>query len=128
MSICSPYICMPHMFVHPQYVCMSLHMFVHPHTPLTAVFYVPYMSWGLGGASVHPIHIGVFWGHQFICQAFWCLLVHPLPSVHNSHASCSPLLWVAFLLGWMPMDVCYAYAVIPFGVVSLCFKLLLLWL
>ena len=30
------------------------------------------------------------------------------PSVHNSHIICSPSLWVASLLDWMPMDVCYA--------------------
>ena len=29
-------------------------------------------------------------------------------TAHNSHTSCSPSFWVALLLDWMPMDVCYA--------------------
>ena len=32
------------------------------------------------GACVYPICLGVFWGHQYIFQAFLCLLVHPVAS------------------------------------------------
>ena len=28
------------------------------------------------------------------------------PSVHNSYTGCSPVLWVASLLDWLPMDLC----------------------
>ena len=68
--------------------------------------YVPHMTWGhmytayiLGsfwGASVHQSGISV----SFSTSIFL--------AVHNSHTSCSPSLWVASLLDWIPMVVCYA--------------------
>ena len=55
------------------------------------------------GASVHPICLGSFGGISTSIR-------HPFisPSVHNSHTSCSPSLWVASVLNWMPVDICYA--------------------
>ena len=80
---------------------------------------------GTLGACVPPICLGVFGQHQYICQAF-CVYqyIHCL-SVHKSY-SCSPSLWVASLLDWMPMDVCYGSCCCSFFVVfSLCLNLLL---
>ena len=83
------------------------------HTPCTSVcspytIYSPYVM-GLGGHLYTPYVLGVFWGASVhlsdisvSTDASICL------SVNNSHTSCSPSLWVASLLDWMPMDVCYA--------------------
>ena len=95
MSVCPLYIWTP------WYICMT------PYPLHICMFCVPHMSWDLG-ASVHPICLGVFWGTTV---HLWGILVSvstPICfSVHNSHASFSPSLWVASLLDWIPMDVCY---------------------
>ena len=54
-----------------------------------------HIIWGWE-ASIHPIWLGSE-GHQLICQAFWCLSVHPL----SQSVGC-------FLLDWILLDVCYA--------------------
>ena len=64
-----------------------------PHMIWMGGIYAP-VCLGLGGSAHHVRHFSV-------CQYIHCLLVH------QSHASCSPSLWVASLLDWMLMDVCY---------------------
>ena len=60
------------------------------------------------GASVHPYvlgssgAIGTSVSHSNVCQYIHC------QSVHNSNTSWSPALWVASLLDWISMVVCYA--------------------
>ena len=96
---------------------------VCPCTPPYICMFLGASAYDMGmGASVHPM-FGV-WGHQHICQAFWCLSVHPL----------SLSLWVAsYWTGYFWMSVTL-HAVVPFFVVSLCLKpplpqlwLLFLW-
>ena len=78
----------------PLYICMfSLYyMFSKCHGDFGEHLYTPYV---FGGISTSVRHFCV-------CQYIHCL------SVHNSHTSCSSSLWVASLLEWMPMYVCYA--------------------
>ena len=117
--------------------CMTIQ---HLYTPI--LLYIP-------PTSAHPLYIHISPIHQYVPYLPWglggiCTLVHLsdisvsvstsiCPSVHNSHTSCSPSLWVASLLDIMPMDVCYVSCCWPipfFLVFSLCLKLLLpqLWL
>ena len=111
----------PHTSICPPY-CLYICMF-----PLYHIFPICNGTWG---PSVYPICLGVFWRASVhlsdisvSADASICL------SVNNSHTSCSPSLWVASLLDWMPMDVCYASHCCSFFVVfSLCLKLLLPWL
>ena len=70
------------------------------------------------GASVHPIWFGVFGGHQYICQAFWCLSVHTFVSQLITFMPIFPhhcgllLYWTGCL--WMSAML---LAVVPFFVV-----------
>ena len=83
-----------------------------PYLPCTSVcppiLHVPQMSWGLWGASVHPICLEVFEGistslrHFCVCQYIHCL------TIHYSHTSHSSSLGVASLLALMSMDFCSA--------------------
>ena len=70
---------------------------------------MPHMSWGLYGASVHQSGISV------------SVSTDIYPSVHNSHTSCFPSLWVASLLDG------YLWMYAMFHAVDL-LKLLLPWL
>ena len=74
-----PYISMA---PYPLYICMF---------PLYHMF--PCVK-GLGGHLYTPYVLGSFWGHQYICQAFLCLSVHPFASQFISHTSCSTSLWI----------------------------------
>ena len=80
----------------PVHLYLSLyHMCPICHGDFGGHLCTPYV-WGLLGASVHVADISVS------CQCMHCF------SVHRSHTSCCPSLWVASLLDWMPMDVCNA--------------------
>ena len=64
---------------------------------------------GTFGASVHPICLGVFWGTSVHLSGILVSVGKSIClSVHNSHVSCSPSLWIVYLLDWMLMDVCCA--------------------
>ena len=80
----SPYVCKPPYIQMPPVICMSHHI------PLCSIYVME--TWG---ASVHLSDISVSVSTS-ICQ-----------SVHNGHTYCSPSLWVASLLDWMSMDVCF---------------------
>ena len=103
-------ICMPCVHSYIPYICMPP---IHPyasHTPCTSVcssytICSPYVM-GAWGASVCPICLGVFWGHQYICQEFWCLSTSICLSAHKS-CQLLPIIVGCFFPG-MPMDVCYA--------------------
>ena len=104
-------ICMP-LYICLLYVCPPIHLYAFPYPPCTSVcspstICSPYVM-GTYGGSVHLYVLGSLGGHQYICQAFLCLSVHPFASQFTSNTSCSPLLLVASLLDWVPMDVCYA--------------------
>ena len=111
-----PYICMP------PYIYMPLHTPVHLYVP--PIQYVPHVSLDIGGICT-PLCFGVFRGHQYICQAFLCLSVHPFASQLITVIPVAPhhcglllywtgCLWIAAML----------HAVVPFFVVAM---LLLLW-
>ena len=73
---------------------------------------------GTWGHLCTPYVLGSFGGHHYICHGFLCLLVHPLPLIHNSDTSCSP--FFGFLLYgtgclWM-YDMLFAF--VPIFVVS----------
>ena len=89
------YVCMPHtsVFPIPLYICMF--------------FYVPHMSWGLGGICTPHVSWGLLGVSVHLTGISVSVSTSICLSVHNSHASCSPSLWVASLLDWMPMAVCY---------------------
>ena len=55
-----------------------------------------------------PICHGDFFGGTSTSVRHFCVSTSICLSVHNSHNSCSPSLWVASLLDWMPIDVWYA--------------------
>ena len=78
-----------HMAICLMYICMS-----------PTYHYVPHMSWGLGGICTPHMSWGLFGYTGTSVRHFFVYL----PSLH----SCSPSLWVAWLLDLMPMDVCYA--------------------
>ena len=91
--------------------------FVHPHIsicpfipPCTSVcpLCTP-MSWGLWGILYILTCLGVFGGISASVRAFLCVSVHPFASQFITVIQvCSPSLWVASLLDWMPRDDCYA--------------------
>ena len=65
-------------------------------------------------ASMLPLHLYVSRGHLYTIWGWGHLYTHtfgvwghPL-SLSNNHAHCFPSVWVASLLNWMLMDVCYA--------------------
>ena len=111
--------CILHMFVYPLYICMPLYHPVHLYVPPYHMFLICH---GDFGASVHPICLGVFGGHQYICQAFLCLSVPAFASqfitvilIASHHCRLHPY-WTGFL--WMSAML---HAVVPFFVVfSLC--------
>ena len=81
-------------------VCMPPCMSICSNSPCTSVcslytICLPYVLEFLG-ASVHLSGISVSVSTSI------CL------SVHNSHTSCSPSLWLPSLLDWIPMDIYYA--------------------
>ena len=84
----------------PPYPTVHLHVSTTPYVSLMSWdlrgICTPHMSWGLWGALVHLSGISVSVNTPI------CL------SVHDSHTSCFPSLWVATLLDWIPMDVWYA--------------------
>ena len=91
--------CTPHISVHP---CTPVHLYF----PLYHIF--PMCHWDLG-ESVHPICLGVFWGASVHLSGISVSIITSIClSVHSSHTSCSPSLWVDSLLDWMPVNVCYA--------------------
>ena len=92
---------------------------IHPvHQYVLSIPYVPHMSWKLWGHLYTP-YVGVFWRHQYICQAFLCLSVHPFASqfitvIPVASHDCGLLLyWTGCL--WMSGTL---HAVVPFFVVS----------
>ena len=83
------------------YTSVPLYIFMFSYTICSS------MSWGLGGHLYTPCVLVSFQGAHLSgisvsVSTSICL------SAHNSHTSCSSSLWVASLLDWMPMDVCYA--------------------
>ena len=83
-------VCAPHMAVCPihLYACIDLYapcmskqppdicMSQYPSVHLYIFLCSPYVM-GTLRASVHPTCLWIFRGHQYICQEFWCLSVHP---------------------------------------------------
>ena len=94
------------------------------HTPCTSICSLYVM--GTWGHLYTPYVLESFGGHQYICQAFLCLSVHPFASQFITVIPVAPhhcglfLYWTACL--WMSAMLC---AFVPFFVVfSLCLKLL----
>ena len=91
--------------LHAPYICMTpippIHLYVLP------IPYVPYMSWDLG-ASLHPIWLLDFWGASVQLSGISVSVGTSIAPQFISHTSCSSSLWVASLLDWMSIDVCYA--------------------
>ena len=85
---------------------MPLHTPVHLH--VLPIPYAPHMAWGLGRRLYTTYVLGSFRGISTSVRHFCvCQYIH-LSSQFISHTSCFPSLWVASLLDWMSMDVCYA--------------------
>ena len=91
-------------------LCIFVHP-IHPNSPIPPVLLYVLCS---------PDVMGTWGRHQYISclELFWGASVHLSGilvsvstsiclSVHNSHASCCPSFWVASLLDWILMDVCY---------------------
>ena len=126
-----PYICMP-----PVYLYFPVHLYapICLNTPIH--LYAPYPLY-IVCFPIFPIchgELGVHLYTSYVLWYFWGVSVHlsgilvPVItsiclSVHITHASCSPSLWVASLLDWVLIDVCYVSCCC-----SLCLKLLLQWL
>ena len=72
-----------HICLYTPYICMPpVHLYA-PYTPCKSMFSLYHMlpiCNGDLGASVHPMYLGVLWGHQYICQVFQCLSVHSFAS------------------------------------------------
>ena len=90
--------------------------FIYPHTSvcphislyICLLSYVPNMSWDLGGTCTPHMSLGLLGDICTSVRNFSvCWYIHCI-SVHNSHASCPPSLWVASLLDWIPIYVCFA--------------------
>ena len=116
--------------IHPLYICtppyihmpsiLPIHLYVPP------IPYVPHISWGLGG-SMHPYVMGSFGGLSVHLSGISVSVSTSIClSVHNSHTSYSPSLWVASYWTGCPWMSAMLHAIVPFFVVfSLCLKLLL---
>ena len=66
-----PYIHMPPVYLYAPYVnTPPVHLY-------GSIYHMFSLCHGELRASIHPICQGVFWGHQYICQEFLSLLVHP---------------------------------------------------
>ena len=104
------------MFVCPIYVQMPpIHLYAIPPVHL----YVFPICHGDMGGICNPICFGVFGEHQYICQHFGVCQYIICLSVHISHASCSPSLWVAsYWTGCLWMSA-LLHAVVCFFVVFL---------
>ena len=91
---------------------------VHLYTTCTSIC-SPYTicQWSCGSICMPNMSWSLFGGHQYICQTFVSVSTSICLSVHNSHTSHFPSLWVASLLDWMPMDVCYVSCCCSFLVV-----------
>ena len=103
--------------MHPILLYAPIHSYVsiHLYTPyplyicMFSLYHMFPICHRTQGAFVDPIHLRVFWGASVhLSGILMSVSTSICPSIHNSHTSCSPSLWVASLLDWMPMDVCYA--------------------
>ena len=81
---------------------LPIHLYVLP-TPC-----VPNMSWDMGDICTPHMSLGLLGASVYLSGISVSVSATICLSVHNSHTSCSPSLWVASLLDWVPMDVCYA--------------------
>ena len=104
---------MPHKSIHATvHLYVPIHLFAPPYPLYICMFHLYHMfpiCHGTWEASVHPICHGVFWEHQYICQAFLSCCFTGLNACGSM--LCFMLLTCSFLCS-----------------VSLCLKLLLLWL
>ena len=97
------YVCTPPICPYTLHSSVCLHIPpVHLCSPCT--IRCPYVM-GLGGICTPHLSWSLLGVHL---SGISGLLVHPFASQFISHAICFPSLWIASLLDWMDMDVCYA--------------------
>ena len=95
---------------YPLYICMFP---ICPHNPSTSIS-SPYVM-GTWGHLYTQYVLGSFGGHQYICQAFCCLSIHPFASQFITVMPVAPHL-CGLLLYWMECLLMSGmlHAVVPF--------------